>query len=859
MQKITLLPVFLVSLAFSLLCSSMAQADSIEFNYAPERIVADGTHTVVVDYQADADRDLVVSLFDASWNYYGETKLSVTAGSGEAELAFSAINNPSSGTVYRFKSELRPVGASWQEATATALFEQVEVAQTLYNWAGIIENPSPTQQAQSYAFEVAYSADMAVSVHVDLFDANYTYLGGDAAQVLRGSGSVVLTVDLNTLPAVGSDYRVKADIRPVGGDWTDALFVEELDNFTITALIDDAVSLEAFPTELPSASQYTFSYQYEAASERKIVLDLFTQDWSYIQGTEILVEAGKGSGELTIELAQALIAGDYRVKLYSAPVGGSWQDAIVESIADFNVAPQFSDSISFIEPPLSVVQAESYALTVGYSAADQRTLSLEMFDTNWTWLGIGTVDVEAGEGNISLTVKPNALTNVGSGYKWKVMSYPRGGNYETQVAQAFVEEVSVTAKEIDWNYRLNGPAPGSIYKEYYRSNTGNEWRITDPTPGADGAYNFLPNPILDLTVDDLARATRAEVIIDHWGGHPKTTDRKFRINGGEWYAMNLPDNIPEGQDGEQYFFQYTDTVEIPVWALKEGVNDFEGICDTTDIGPYNWGQFGWYSIKVRVYYDDAKPHSSASLALKQGDAIEDSSSAPISFTNVDEQVDLIEAFAIYTGVDTNGIGHFDTLHHHQSGDGFGGIGKAYADNEWTASWDTSWIPDQSKGGITIIPRVRNADGIWHVLPATQNLSLTRTTRSVKMYTPYNIWPWHGPTSGVNKQNEFFIADTHPVEDITAAKVHLRTWNGYDINGEPRMRLNDGEWKQGAIGYDHYFQQRFYDWTPSQFASLKQGENSIHFESTWVDTKPHHSLEILWPGPVMLVEYPVAVE
>ena len=50
------------------------------------------------------------------------------------------------------------------------------------------------------------------------------------------------------------------------------------------------------------------------------------------------------------------------------------------------------------------------------------------------------------------------------------------------------------------------PPPGAIYREYTRVNSGDLFRVTDPNATNSSAAEFLPNPQLPLTIDDLQRA-----------------------------------------------------------------------------------------------------------------------------------------------------------------------------------------------------------------------------------------------------------------------------------------------------------------------------------------------------------------
>ena len=74
---------------------------------------------------------------------------------------------------------------------------------------------------------------------------------------------------------------------------------------------------------------------------------------------------------------------------------------------------------------------------------------------------------------------------------------------------------------------LESPRVGEVYEDFVIAPSGDQYRVTDPDAGAAGAQEFKPNPILNLNIDDLEGATRAEAIFNAWGGHVGTSQKAF--------------------------------------------------------------------------------------------------------------------------------------------------------------------------------------------------------------------------------------------------------------------------------------------------------------------------------------------
>lgn len=126
-----------------------------------------------------------------------------------------------------------------------------------------------------------------------------------------------------------------------------------------------------------------------------------------------------------------------------------------------------------------------------------------------------------------------------------------------------------------------GPQPGDIYKEYSRTmgQTNSNWRVTYPNVKDSRARRHLPNALLDIEIDDPEGAVKAEMLIDRWGGHAGTSNKKVRFNGNDWIQLPELTTTPPGAEPDMYMYQDNSIIVIPLDQLKHGVNVFQGTCD----------------------------------------------------------------------------------------------------------------------------------------------------------------------------------------------------------------------------------------------------------------------------------------
>ncbi|MEM7165772.1 MAG: LamG-like jellyroll fold domain-containing protein [Planctomycetota bacterium] len=401
------------------------------------------------------------------------------------------------------------------------------------------------------------------------------------------------------------------------------------------------------------------------------------------------------------------------------------------------------------------------------------------------------------------------------------------------------------------------PPPGSIYKEFTRlmALDNIEWRVTDPlasNPGSPGnsPQTFLPNPVLDLAIDDLVGAVRAEAIMDVWGGHVGTIDKQLIVNGNA--PITIPVIATTPTPGECYTHQATVVVDVPVSDLVTGPNFLEGDSGGQTCFNFNWGQWGWYGVTIRVYYDSSKPHPTGTITSPTPGSSFDEDPLVTADAQSSVGVDEVQFFAYYDGYDTDGDGVYLGYHYnrHVVRNAPNMDPRDHVGTDTTApyalTWDTELVPDQQPSIIRLVARIRDNNGVYYVTPEVTGLTLARTLHEVFLAKPTNVPESFWVRAGDIDTSEF-VLPLGSLTGIVSAKLLARTWNGIDgftEIGETNYRLINGV-TIPEFGENHYYQ---FDVVDVPTSALIEGTNTFTMNSTTI----HHGIEMMWPGPAVLI-------
>lgn len=394
---------------------------------------------------------------------------------------------------------------------------------------------------------------------------------------------------------------------------------------------------------------------------------------------------------------------------------------------------------------------------------------------------------------------------------------------------------------------------GTVYKEFHVMTNVNNWRVTDPNATHPGAQQFLPNPIINFNINDLEYAIKAEAVIDLWGGHVGTANKRFRVNNNSW--INIPELNTTPTNGEWYLHQWNPVVEIPLSHLRLGANTIEGTSGGQTKYSWGWGQWGWYGIIIRIYYDpNLKSHTRFSIISPNNNSIMTGNPA-ISFGNFTGGYKNIEVVGYFWGYDNSGIGVWTNWHFNFHRDNFAESRLNIKNHIGTANypstsliWNTAWYPDQSANSIKLIARIRDSSDVYYVCEPKENLTLRRNNVSFVLCLPYNVPENYWVRANQTKSSGFLIPT---LRNATDAAYIIRTWNGRNSDFSPgAYRINNIQINQSYIGKKDFF--------AFTFLTFNFGNILRPFENTFsvFSDDPDHGIEVLWPGPAVMIRYNV---
>ncbi|GAA4272992.1 RICIN domain-containing protein [Aquimarina gracilis] len=239
---------------------------------------------------------------------------------------------------------------------------------------------------------------------------------------------VTETYDWNP-PKAGQDgMNDSVDNRTTYYDWVRTYkLVDDIGIGTV-----DEVSFKNAPTTINPKTSYTFDIDYEASTDREIVVE-FWSSTNWITQQKETVSKGRGTKSITVTLPSPPAPGSgYVYKVHIRPIGTSWQQALDrDQINNVTIEEVVSleDKVSFKNAPATINPQSSYTFNMEYSASTDREIVVSFWKNN-TWIASKVERVSKGTGAKAVKVTLPSPPSLGSGYSYKSHIRPIGTNWQ---------------------------------------------------------------------------------------------------------------------------------------------------------------------------------------------------------------------------------------------------------------------------------------------------------------------------------------------------------------------------------------------------------------------------------------------
>jgi hypothetical protein len=343
-----------------------------------------------------------------------------------------------------------------------------------------------------------------------------------------------------------------------------------------------------------------------------------------------------------------------------------------------------------------------------------------------------------------------------------------------------------------------------------------------------------------IMIDEIITEIKyAEVLLEMWGGHPKTENKRFTINGrGTYHIPCLENSI----DQSEYIFP---EISITTSDLVTGINAFQFACNR---GTTFWGTFIVDEMAVRCYLkdDDVRIKDSGLYGFSAIPSIAKMEDIThVSLKVKPEYADKIlnvSFIARFDGYDDRGDRAGNNWHGYtfkrKYTNHIGSTDKV----PYSVEWDTRLIPTQGKA-MAVKAIIEFQNGLLFESDVLDNLWFNKERPLVLLLHSTNVSePFWSRVS--NLKTASIILPVNPKE-IEKAELIVRIWDGGEGEVREPFKLNGVAYPviSGKANHDLVF-------TKHQVCieNLKYGENIIELIS---DTE-HHGIEVLLPFPALIV-------
>ncbi len=349
--------------------------------------------------------------------------------------------------------------------------------------------------------------------------------------------------------------------------------------------------------------------------------------------------------------------------------------------------------------------------------------------------------------------------------------------------------------------------------------------------------------------EDLFLLTAAEFYAEAWGGHPGTANKRVTVNGRS--TCFLP-RVGTEEGHCTYFYP-----AIPL-RLTDLVNGYNAFQFALDQGTTFWGHMLVDNAAVRVALTNDHPDlvrlglrgfdaRVATRPLASGEGFELELETPAAGSDLIAGVDYQ---GWYDGYDENGnLRRLDWHGFTKRREPIAWLGRS-AEPPFRVPWSTALLPAQSNLAVRAMVHFRLASNLVFLTKAT---TLPRTPQragsEIVIFAPQDLPVPFWSRAGQLKTCSIDL-DLSP-ERIEQVELHVVTWTGGAGTVKEYFKLNGVPYLV-AEGARH---ELVYSRLPVEPHSLRRGRNRMELLS---DTE-HHGIEVIHPGPALVVRYRVETE
>ncbi len=408
----------------------------------------------------------------------------------------------------------------------------------------------------------------------------------------------------------------------------------------------------------------------------------------------------------------------------------------------------------------------------------------------------------------------------------------------------------------------NCSAQGVFFREYWAefdaeisNSRGRMLRVNDAELSLHKVFGKRPEALsngftLIHVPEDLFGLQAAQLYLEVWGGHPGTAKKRFIVNGKQIYLLG-----DYGTEEKNCTYSYP-VIPLKVQHLVNGRNAFQFACDR---GNTFWGHFIIDEAAVRCYLKPDHPDLEknnlqdfeARVLLQTQDSIlSDRVKISLSYPEqYEESIISVEYFGRYDGFDDNG-NKLDNDWHGYTHDReyVNHIGQVTS-GPYKLTWDTSMIPNQAEP-MAIKALVHLKGGFHYWTDVLDGLVFPAYRNNVELYKcsvlPKPFW------SRASKPATATINLLRNPADAESARLMVRIWDGGEGTVKEHFKINGHPYTitSGRANHDLVFTN-----VEVNVKHLKAGENTF----TLLSDTEHHGIEVLLPGPCLILRYGKSVQ